>query len=152
MANFKKRLSTDHIVIHCSATFPDSDIGVRDIRQWHLGRGWLDVGYHFVIKRDGTIEEGRPVDVVGSGVKNHNHNTLHICLVGGSPKGDPYGFEANFTEAQNKSLKELVAKCRTYYSRADVIGHHDLESGKACPSFSVSHWLDTGEFITASKG
>lgn len=152
MANFKKRLSTDHIVIHCSATFPSSDIGVREIRQWHLGRGWLDVGYHFIIKRDGTIEEGRPVDVVGSGVKNHNHNTLHICLVGGAPKGDPYGFEANFTEAQNKSLKELVAKCQTYYSRADVIGHHDLDSGKACPSFNVSHWLDTGEFITSAKG
>ncbi|MGL5965359.1 MAG: N-acetylmuramoyl-L-alanine amidase, partial [Fusobacteriaceae bacterium] len=83
MANFKKRGSTDHIVIHCSATKPTMDIGVRDIRMWHKQQGWLDVGYHFIIKRDGTIEEGRPVDVVGSHVKNHNSNSVGVCLVGG---------------------------------------------------------------------
>lgn len=152
MANFKKRLKTDYIVVHCSATRPSMDVGVREIRQWHLAQGWLDVGYHFIIKRDGTVEDGRPVDVVGSGVKNYNHNSVHICLVGGSPENDPAGFEANFTEAQMDALIETLGKCSAYYSRAKIVGHHTLDASKACPSFDVDKWLDTGILITSAKG
>lgn len=141
MANFKKRGSTDHIVIHCSATKPTMDIGVRDIRMWHKQQGWLDVGYHFIIKRDGTIEEGRPVDVVGSHVKNHNSNSVGVCLVGGVD--DKMKPEANFTDAQWAALDVKVLELRKLYPNASVKGHNEFDAGKACPSFSVQDWLQS---------
>lgn len=143
---FQPRHSTDFIMLHCSATKPSMNIGVREIRQWHKELGWLDVGYHFIIKRDGTVEYGRPHNVVGSHVKGYNHNSLGICLVGGVD--DSNKFDANFTEAQNAALKKLLALVKCDYPNAAVHGHHDF-AAKACPSFAVKHWLKTGEFKTS---
>lgn len=145
---FQPRASTDFIMLHCSATKPSMNIGVREIRQWHKEMGWLDVGYHFIIKRDGTVEEGRPQNVIGSHVKGYNHNSVGVCCVGGID--DSGKFQSNFTEAQNASLKSLVAKLREDYPKASVHGHHDF-AAKACPSFAVQHWLKTGEMVTSDK-
>lgn len=139
MANFKKRGFTDHIVIHCSATKPTMDIGVREIRMWHKQQGWLDVGYHFIIKRDGTVQEGRPVDVVGSHVKNHNSNSVGVCLVGGVDENMKP--DANFTVDQWASLETVVKDLKEKYPNASVKGHNEFDKGKACPSFNVQSWL-----------
>lgn len=135
---FKKRGFTDHIVIHCAATKPSMDIGLREIRMWHKQQGWLDVGYHFIIRRDGTVEEGRPIDVVGSHVKNHNSNSVGVCLVGGvDEKMKP---EANYTDAQWASLVAVVSDLQAKYPTASVKGHNEFDAGKACPSFNVQKW------------
>lgn len=136
---FKTRTKTDYIVIHCSATKPSMDIGVRDIRLWHKQQGWLDVGYNFVIKRDGTLENGRPQDAVGSHAKGYNSNGVGVCLVGGVDNNMKP--ENNFTEAQWETLKTIVTKLRKDYPNARVCGHTDLDKGKACPSFNVAEWL-----------
>ncbi len=140
-AQFIKRKSTKYIVIHCAATKPTMDIGVREIRQWHQQQGWLDVGYHFVIRRNGVIEEGRPLDVVGSHVKGFNSDSLGICMAGGiDATGKP---AENFTPQQWAALDGLVFKLKAeHYPDAQVCGHRDLDSGKACPSFSVQEWLN----------
>jgi N-acetyl-anhydromuramyl-L-alanine amidase AmpD len=140
-AQFKKRSQTDFIVVHCAATKASMDIGVREIRQWHVQKGWLDVGYHFVIRRNGTVEDGRPHDVVGAHVEGFNSRSIGICLAGGiDAKGNP---ENNFTPEQFNSLKlMLIAQMRTY-PHATVVGHNDLFKGKACPSFKVSTWLQS---------
>ncbi|QNJ57507.1 endolysin [Pseudomonas phage PlaquesPlease] len=136
---FKPRPTTDFIVVHCAATKASMDIGVREIRQWHVQQGWLDVGYHFVIRRNGTVEDGRPHNVIGSHVKNYNSRSLGICLVGGiDAKGNP---ENNFTPEQFNSLKLLLIAQQRQYPHATIVGHRDLDSGKACPSFVVSDWL-----------
>lgn len=137
---FNKRTRTDLIVIHCAATKPTMDIGLREIRQWHVQRGWLDVGYHYIIRRDGRIEEGRPRDAVGAHVEGHNSTSLGICLVGGiDATGKP---EDNFTHEQWASLEGLVWEASTvWYQDARIVGHRDLDSGKACPSFDVKQWL-----------
>lgn len=136
---FKKRPYTDFLVVHCAATKASMDIGVREIRQWHVQKGWLDVGYHFVIRRNGTVEDGRPHDVIGSHVKDYNSRSLGICLVGGiDDKGAP---ENNFTPEQFQSLELLLRATKRQYPRAKIVGHTDLDSGKACPSFTVSEWL-----------
>lgn len=141
--NFKKRPRTDFIVVHCAATKPTMDIGVREIRQWHVTKGWLDIGYHFVIRRNGTVEDGRPNDVIGSHVKDYNSRSLGICLVGGiDASGNP---EANFTEAQMASLSLLLKATKRQYPEAKIVGHRDLDSGKACPSFDVGNWLETSK-------
>lgn len=140
-AAFKKRPATTLLVVHCAATKATMDIGVREIRQWHVQQGWLDVGYHFVIRRNGTVEDGRPHDVIGSHAKGYNSTALGICLVGGiDAKGQP---QDNFTPEQMNSLKLLLLAQKRAYPTAKIVGHRDLDSGKACPSFDVAAWLKT---------
>lgn len=146
---FKPRAVTEAIFVHCSATKASMNVGLREIRQWHKEQGWLDVGYHFIIRRDGTIEEGRPVDVVGSHVKDWNSKSVGVCLVGGID--DKGKFEANFTPSQMQSLKEKLADLKDMYPDAEVKAHHDV-APKACPSFNLSRWLKTGELVTSDWG
>lgn len=146
---FKPRAVTEAIFVHCSATKASMNVGLREIRQWHKEQGWLDVGYHFIIRRDGTIEEGRPVDVVGSHVKDWNSKSVGVCLVGGID--DKGKFEANFTPAQMQSLKEKLADLKDIYPDAEIKAHHDV-APKACPSFNLSRWLKTGELVTSDWG
>jgi N-acetyl-anhydromuramyl-L-alanine amidase AmpD len=114
------------------------NIGAAEIRKWHLDKGWKDIGYHYVIKQDGMIEKGRPDEQIGSHVKNHNSNSLGICLVGGvDSKNKP---QNNFTGAQFKSLGNLVRILQSEHPKAVTRGHNEY-STKACPSFDVQQWL-----------
>jgi N-acetylmuramoyl-L-alanine amidase len=142
------------LVVHCSATPPDQDIGVEEIRKWHKATGWDDVGYHYVVRRDGTIEAGRSLDFQGAHVEGHNHESLGICLVGGvkrtpdadgkddidGPRWDLIP-DANFTAAQYTSLEHLINLLLPRYPGAVVRGHRDFPGvGKACPSFDAPAW------------
>lgn len=129
----------DHLVVHCSATPPTADIGRKEIDRWHRERGWLMIGYHFVIRRDGTVETGRLVERVGAHVEGHNKHSIGICLVGGiDAKGKP---ENNFTHEQFKALRELLFGLLSYCPEATVLGHRDFPGvAKACPSFDVGGW------------
>lgn len=146
---FKPRAHTEAIFVHCSATKPSMDIGLREIRQWHKEKGWLDVGYHFIIRRDGTIEEGRPVDVVGSHVQGWNEKSVGVCLVGGID--DKGKFAANFATQQMSALKTVLFDLKGKYPQATVMAHHDV-APKACPSFDLQHWARTGELVTSDHG
>lgn len=146
---FTPRKSTDDIFVHCSATKPTMDVGAREIRQWHKEKGWLDIGYHFVIRRDGTIEEGRDIDAVGSHVQNHNSNSVGVCLVGGVDASGK--FAANFTPAQMHSLRTLLDDLTVKYPGANIRAHHDV-APKACPSFDLQRWLSTNELVTSDRG
>lgn len=146
------RRRTDFIVVHCSATPPDSDIGVDEIRDWHVNRnGWSDIGYHAVIRRDGEIEFGRHFDVVGAHVQGQNWRSVGICLVGGVDKDNKP--ESNFTGDQFESLTILLDMLERAYPFAKVLGHRDLspdldgdgvieqhEWVKDCPCFDVYTW------------
>lgn len=125
------------LVVHCSATKPDQDIGVAEIRDWHVGQnGWNDVGYHYVIRRDGKIEVGRYIDEVGAHAKGHNENSVGICMVGGiNSNGNP---DANFTFKQYDALHQLLLTLCHNYDRPKILGHRDLpDVSKACPSFDA---------------
>ena len=60
------------IIVHCTATQESKDVSLDEVRRWHLNRGWRDIGYHFLIQRDGTVEEGRPIEQSGAHTKGHN--------------------------------------------------------------------------------
>lgn len=140
--NWKPMLSVDWIVVHCAATPKDRDIGVVEIRDWHLKQGWADIGYHYVIRRNGVIEKGRPENRPGAHVRGINHQSLGICLVGGSGS-NPNIAENNFTRHQFNSLRDLVAELESRYPNAPVIGHRDVPGvAKACPSFDVMEWYE----------
>lgn len=128
------------IIIHCSATRPDMDIGVAEIRDWHVnGNGWDDVGYHYIIRRDGTLESGRSEDVTGAHTYGHNHHSIGVCLVGGSPSVAG-GVECNFTLKQWRQLEKIVYGLKQKYPNAEVLGHNNFTSLKTCPTFDVKEW------------
>lgn len=133
--------AVDYIVVHASATPADMDIGVKEIDRWHRKRGWLRIGYHYVIRRDGHLEEGRPSYMVGAHVQGHNHHSFGVCLVGGlDSEGNP---ENNFTPEQFQTLGFVVDLLRDYFGQAKVLGHRDFDDvAKACPCFDVSAYLN----------
>ena len=76
----------NEIIVHCAATPEGKDFTVADIRRWHKARGWSDIGYHYVVYRDGSVHKGRPVSKVGAHVRGRNRNTIGICYIGGVAK------------------------------------------------------------------
>lgn len=149
------RKRTTLIVVHCSATAPHADVNAHHITAWHLKRGWATIGYHYVIRRDGTLETGRPEPTIGAHVAGHNATSLGVCLVGGvDAAGAP---QFNYTPAQMRRLHALLADLHSRYPAARVLGHRDLspdrngdgaitpdEFIKACPCFDVAQWLADG--------
>ena len=131
------------IIIHCSATRPSMDIGKKEIEDWHLAQGWSGVGYHFVIRRDGTLELGRDVSVTGAHCKGHNKGSLGICLVGGVTEHDINIAENNFTAEQFTELERLIAELIKAYAGIKKIYGHNNFVNKACPCFDVREWLES---------
>jgi hypothetical protein len=136
------------LVIHGAWTKPGVDVGVEEIREWHRDRGFNDIGY--VIRRDGKVEDGRPVDRVGAHVKGYNRDTIGICLVGGRESEGKHTdgldefqkqellWEFNYTEAQIVSMIGLVSELKAEHDVTDVLGHRDYRGvTKRCPGFDV---------------
>jgi N-acetylmuramoyl-L-alanine amidase len=139
MASYKNRTETQFIVVHCSATPPSLYVDAAVIDRWHRAKGWNGCGYNRVIKRDGTIEQGRPDDAIGAHVENFNSVSIGICMAGGvDAAGKP---ENNFTPDQMIALLDLVNDLVDKYPKATVQGHRDFPKvAKACPSFDVKKW------------
>ena len=128
------------VIIHCAATKPSMDIGAEDIKRWHVQRGWRTIGYHFVIRLDGTVEAGRPVSEPGAHAYGHNSDSIGICLVGGCD--EEMNPVADYTDDQWDALTLLVDQLVEQYS-AEVIGHNEV-SNKTCPNFDVREWRKNG--------
>ncbi|MEO1169913.1 MAG: N-acetylmuramoyl-L-alanine amidase [Pseudomonadota bacterium] len=125
------------IVIHCSATPEGRDIDASTIDRWHRNQGWNEIGYHIVIRLDGTIERGRPDARRGAHVRHHNRNTLGIVYIGGVA-ADGRTPKDTRTAAQKATLRRVIDEYRAKYPGAFVKGHRDFPGvAKACPSFSA---------------
>ncbi len=129
------------IVIHCSAVRPNQRSSAKDIDNWHKSKGWKGIGYHFVVRRDGTVETGRRLDEVGAHVVGHNRHSIGICYEGGyDSAGEP---DDTRTPEQVKALRELVERMHAYFPDAIILGHHDLNPSKDCPCFdAVKEYVD----------
>lgn len=141
----KQLTDVKYLIVHCSATPPGMDVGVKEIDRWHRQRGFFKIGYHFVIRRNGTIEHGRSITEIGAHAVPWNSQSVGICVVGGVAE-DGQTPEANFAPAQMESLRSLLNQLRDeYFPKAEVIGHRDVPGvHKACPSFDVKTWRATG--------
>lgn len=135
------RTRTDLIVIHSSATPAHLDVGAAEIDRWHRAEGFLKIGYHFVIRRNGAVEPGRDLQEVGAHARPHNVDSVGICMVGGVAD-DGKTPQANFTHDQWGALEKTVKQVLETYPGADVIGHRDVPGTPptACPSFDVRPW------------
>lgn len=136
--NIKPRKDTKYIVVHCSASQPKADYDWKSIDQVHRARGFLTIGYHYVICTDGRIQNGRNIDALGAHASGYNDHSISICLVGGV---DRAGKSCNnFTKEQFNSLAKLINWLKYIYYNEDpvVLGHRDLpDVHKDCPCFDV---------------
>ena len=121
------------IIIHCSAVRPDQTSSAAQINLWHRrDNHWKNgIGYHYVIRRDGTIEPGRPEWMVGAHCVNHNAHSIGVCYEGGLDiRGQP---DDTRTPAQKAAMRRLLEELHGRYPKAVILGHHDLNPLKPCP-------------------
>lgn len=124
------------LIVHCSATPEGKDYSVDTIRQWHLQRGFSDIGYHYVIYRDGSIHIGRDESIIGAHCTGHNTNSIGVCYIGGCATDGKTPKDTRTTE-QKQSLVKLLKELKTKYPQASIHGHRDF-ANKACPSFDAT--------------
>ena len=136
------------VIIHCSATPEGRDYTVADIDRWHRERGFNEIGYHYVVYRDGSVHTGRDVAKIGAHCKGQNADSIGICYIGGL---DANGKAKDTrTEAQKRALRVLIAKLVKEYPIKEILGHRDTspdtdgdgivephEWTKMCPCFDA---------------
>jgi len=116
------------LVVHCSDTPDDKALKAIDIHKMHLGFGWDGIGYHKIINKDGTIENGRPEYWVGAHAKGINNQSLGVCLIG----------RHDFNDLQLNSLETVLKNWKEKYTNALVKGHSEsIVTEKTCPNFDI---------------
>lgn len=134
----KPQRNVDRVFIHCSASDNPAHDDVSVINQWHLDRGWSTIGYHYFIKKDGTLQEGRGLERTPAAQKGHNVRTIAICL---------HGLDIDkFTENQFDTLRELCNQIdKAYKGKVTFHGHREVNPNKTCPVFDVDEVLGLTE-------
>lgn len=122
-AGLSKRLTTKYIALHHAAALTCS---AQTVDKWHKGNGWSGIGYHFFVRKDGSVYEGRPLWATGAHVEGSNNNSIGICA-----EGD-YSREKTMPEVQKKAIKDLLTYLKDIYPSAVVKGHKDL-GASGCP-------------------
>lgn len=137
------------IVVHCSATPEGRDVTAADINKMHIARGFKKIGYHYVVRLDGTVETGRKENEIGAHAKGYNANSIGVCYVGGLASDGKTPKDTR-TPAQKSALKKLLHTLKQRYPDARIVGHRDLSPDtnhngkvdkwewiKACPCFDA---------------
>lgn len=131
----RSKRTIKEIIVHCSATPEGKDYTVLDIRRWHKQQGWSDIGYHYVIYRNGHIEPGRDIDISGAHCEGHNSNSIGVCYIGGVARNGKTAKDTR-TLAQKAAMLSLLKDLRDLYPGAKIYGHRDF-AHKDCPSFDA---------------
>ena len=135
--SFKKsKRKITEIIVHCTATPEGKDYTVADITRWHKDRGFTTIGYHYVVYRDGSIHNGRDVNISGGHCTGHNYCSIGVCYVGGCKPNSKEAKDTR-TDAQKKALVELLKKLKAMYPGVKIYGHNRF-AAKACPSFDAT--------------
>lgn len=134
LAKSKRKIT--EIIVHCSATPEGKDYTVADITRWHKARGFTTIGYHYVIYRDGSVHNGRDVNISGGHCTGHNYCSIGVCYIGGCEPNSKKGKDTR-TPEQKAALLDLLIKLKQLYPNAKIYGHRDF-ANKACPSFDAT--------------
>ena len=131
----------NEIIIHCTDTEEGKNYTIDDVRQWHTlpppkGRGWSDVGYHYLIYRNGSVVAGRDVDQAGAHCKGHNSYSIAVCYVGG--RGRDGKCRDTRTLQQRAAMANLLIELRMRYPQAVIVGHSFWDPSKECPCFDAA--------------
>ena len=131
----KSKRVINEIIVHCTATPEGREVTVEEITKWHKQRGFTTIGYHYVVYLDGSVHEGRSVDVSGAHCTGHNSHSIGVCYVGGLAKDGKTPKDTR-TDKQREGLAWLIKSLKDVYPRAVVHGHREYAS-KACPCFDA---------------
>ena len=123
-----------YAVIHHSASPPG--VTTAEIRKWHIQRGWVDIGYHYVIEEDASVHVGRPVHIMGAHCKGHNRNSIGVCVVGDNTRA---AYEWN--KDQISTLYDIIKAIRLLWPAIKVVGHRELVNSTVCPGVDISDLL-----------
>lgn len=127
--------SISKIILHCTATPEGKDYTVEQIRQCHLARGFSDIGYHFLIYRNGSVHRGRPIEQIGAHCYGQNACSIGISYVGGCASDGKTPKDTR-TPEQTIALLKLVSDLLNQFPGATLHGHYEF-ANKACPSFKI---------------
>ena len=130
--------SVSYIIIHCSATRETQDYTPEQLKRDHLARGFLDVGYHFYIRKDGTVTQHRQLDEVGAHCRPFNRCSIGVCYEGGlDATGKP---KDTRTLKQRGAIVKLLIELKQKFPKAVIRGHNEMPGAvpKACPCFKPS--------------
>jgi N-acetylmuramoyl-L-alanine amidase len=137
------------IILHCTATHEGRESDVKEITRWHKARGFATIGYHYLVKLDGTVETGRSIHEPGAHTKGLNAHSIGVVYVGGLNKSGSKAKDTR-TPEQDMALANLLSALMEMYPNATLHGHNEF-ANKACPSFDVQEeyaWLiNPEEFI-----
>ena len=125
----------NEIIVHCAATREGRDFTVEDITRWHKARGFATIGYHYVIYRDGSIHEGRPLEQIGAHCVGHNKHSIGICYIGGCASDGKTPKDTR-TPEQKEALLALLRRLKARFPNATIHGHREF-AAKACPSYDA---------------
>ncbi|MFV1644949.1 N-acetylmuramoyl-L-alanine amidase [Phaeobacter sp. JH20_41] len=146
--SYKPDGQVKYIVIHYSATAVEDDVSADDIDRMHKRRGFRKIGYHWYIRKSGSIEMGRDLSQPGrfeAGAHSEGENSISvgICFEGGVRKGAMNaGFDSR-TPAQTRAMIELIDKMLERFPGAVVRGHRDMPGAATqCPGFNATAWWD----------
>jgi len=139
---FRARKATERIVIHALDTAPGWKFDIRQVNGWHVEeRGWVAIGYHYVLARNGVIVPGRPVDVIGAHQPGWNSNSIAIALAGGLGAKPSATFGDLYTPDQDEMLRWFLNSALALWPGIEVVGHRDHpKCKKLCPGFDVRTW------------
>ena len=129
--------SVRYLVLHCSATRCDRDYPVEQLLHDHRARGFRTVGYHFYVRRDGTLTQHRRLLETGAHARPYNRCSIGICYEGGlDASGSPADTR---TPEQRQRLRQLLLQLKRLFPQALVVGHRDLPgtTPKSCPCFDA---------------
>ena len=138
------------VVVHWTETHTNKNIGSEEINKYHLDLGLDGIGYHFVIRRDGSLQRGRPINIQGQHAPTNNHDlrSIGIVFVGGInvPSGTPNS--ENFLSVQSLTRSQLNTFdhfCRSFYTvfpGGQIIGHNDIDEDEVDPGFDVINYVE----------
>lgn len=131
----KSKRKISEIIVHCTATPEGRATTIAEIRKWHKEKGWSDIGYHYVVMLDGSVSNGRDVNISGAHCEGHNSVSIGVCYVGGVGRDGKTAKDTR-TPAQKYALLQLLKKLKALYPTAKIYGHRNFSS-KACPSFDA---------------
>ena len=127
--------SINEIIVHCADTPEGRDNTVADITRWHKDRGFRTIGYHYVIYRDGSIHNGRPIEEIGAHCKGHNAHSIGICYIGGKSADGKKHIDTR-TPEQKEALLSLLRLLKAQFPNAQIYGHRDF-AARDCPCFDA---------------
>lgn len=146
--NIKREVT--ELVVHWTETPTNKNIGSEELNDLHVAFGLDGLGYHYVIRRDGTLQRGRPVNIVGqhAPTNNHDQRSIGIVFVGGinAPSGTPN--LDSFISAQSLTRSQLNTFdhiCRAFYAvfpGGQIVGHSEIDEDEFDPGFSVIEYVN----------